>query len=270
MTRSFALFAVEGPSDQVIVRNVLRRILGFNLWDGKIDELHDLWPRTDDIVPDFSSKAGNIYKRVLSPSILYSESMSIAIFEGEGSSLVGRVKALFENHDLHKKLSAFGVFADSDNFLPVDVAARYQREFGHYFSHFPTQPGVVVNGPPQLGVYVFPDNTNKGVVEHLVLECGETVYSELLRRATEYVDQFDVDDRKRQRWAPFDEQKAVIASVASLLKPGKTNTATLADNDWISQSTQNVEALRVLVEFCRGLIGPIICDSPDPLSLETC
>jgi hypothetical protein len=260
MTRSYALFAVEGPSDQVIVRNVLRRILGFNLWDGKIDELHDLWPRTDDIVPDFSSKAGNVYRRVALPSILYSDSMSIAVFEGEGSSLINRLKALFLNHSLHDKLSAFAVFADSDKALPVDVALRYQRELVHFFAHFPTQPGQVVNGPPKLGVFVFPDNRNQGVVEHLVLECGEIVYSELLQRAVEYVHQFDVHDRDRERWAPFDEQKAIIASVASLLKPGKTNTVTLADNEWISERTQGVTSLGTLIDFCKELITSCTLD----------
>ena len=42
MTRKYAFFAVEGDSDQIIVRQVLRNFLGMALWNGKVDTLKRL------------------------------------------------------------------------------------------------------------------------------------------------------------------------------------------------------------------------------------
>jgi len=49
---------------------------------------------------------------------------------------------------------------------------------------------------------------------------------------------------------------ALIASVASLLKPGKTNTASIADNLWVSEQTRHVPKLAVLLGFLHALVPP--------------
>jgi hypothetical protein len=131
---------------------------------------------------------------------------------------------------------------------------------------FPQQEGGVDRAKPFIGAttisgtgsfcawaFVFPDNTRQGVVEHLVLECGTAAYPDLLSRAHAYVGTFGRDDRKQAKWAPYDEQKAVVASVASLLKPGKTNTASLADNLWVSDRTRHLPMLSALLAFSRAL-----------------
>src|SRR5262249_46704209 len=151
------------------------------------------------------------------------------------------------NHDLHLALDAFGVIADADAHPPARVASKYQAEFVPLFPAFPGRPGEVAPGPPALGVFVFPDNVQRGVVEHLVIECGDHVYQTHLEQARRYVGAFTTEDRAQAKWSPFDEQKALIASVASLLKPGKTNTVSLADNLWIGAQTEHLPMLAALL-----------------------
>lgn len=261
MSRRYAVLVVEGPSDQAVVARALR-LLGFKSFTGNIDELDTFWRHKADIVPKYPPMSGNLYERLPMPSILSTDSASIAVYSGGGSKLVRQIEALFENHDLHHALDAFGVVADADDKPAAAVAARYQKAFKGLFPAFPGTPGELHPGPPALGVFVLPDNIHAGVVEHLVLECGAHVYAEQIERARRYVGEFSRQDRQQARWDPYDEEKAVVASVASLLKPGKTNTASLADNEWIGKKTEHLPMLAALLRFLRQLVPAEIPESP--------
>jgi hypothetical protein len=253
VSRKYGMLVVEGPSDQAVVERALK-LLGFRRFGGQTVELDPFWKTEARIVPTYPPASGNLYERLAMPSIVSTDARSVAVYAGGGSKLTAQVSALLANHDLHQKLDAFGVIADSDKKAPADVAERYRAAFQELFPGFPGLPGEVVVGPPSLGVFVFPDNAGRGVVEHLVLECGEAVYPAHLARARRYVDDFGEEDRRQARWAPFDFEKALIASVASLLKPGKTNTASLADNLWVSDVTQHLPKLAALLQFLRALV----------------
>ncbi|MGK7902471.1 MAG: DUF3226 domain-containing protein [Hormoscilla sp.] len=67
--------------------------------------------------------------------------------------------------------------------------------------------------------------------------------------------QFSEEERKSLKWKPFDREKALIATIVSVLKPGKTNTVSLADNNWVSESTNmQVPTLASFVDFLRELL----------------
>jgi hypothetical protein len=71
-----------------------------------------------------------------------------------------------------------------------------------------------------------------------------------MQRAKDYINQFS-----EIKWKRFDKDKATIATVASVLKPGKTNTTSIADDKWISSDTaQLIPAIQSLVDFLRNLI----------------
>lgn len=74
--------------------------------------------------------------------------------------------------------------------------------------------------------------------------------------ARRYLAEFGEADRQQARWAPFDEPKALIASVASLLKPGKTNTVTIADNAWLGEETRRLPKFGALLSFLSTLVPP--------------
>lgn len=133
-----------------------------------------------------------------------------------------------------------------------EIVPTYPPKSGNLYARLP----MPSKGPPALGAFVFPNNARQGVVEHLILECGAVAYPNLLSRAQAYVGSFSADDRKGAKWAPYDEQKAIVASVASLLKPGKTNTVSLADNRWISDQTRGLPMLAALLTFSSALLLP--------------
>lgn len=81
-------------------------------------------------------------------------------------------------------------------------------------------------------------------------ECGEIAYPIYLQRAKDYINQFS-----EIKWKGFDKDKATIATVVSVLKPSKTNTASISDDKWIDYSTADqVSSIKSLVNFLRDLI----------------
>jgi len=81
------------------------------------------------------------------------------------------------------------------------------------------------------------------------------VYPEYMQRAKEYIDRFSEEERKKKlKWKPFDQQKAIIATVASVLQPGMTNTVTIKCDDWISIETAEIPAIKNFTEFLRNLL----------------
>ncbi len=65
---------------------------------------------------------------------------------------------------------------------------------------------------------------------------------------------FSGEEREQAKWGPFDEQKAILASVASLLKPGRTMAASLADHQWVGDETRHLPMLAELLCFLRALV----------------
>ncbi|MBC6452818.1 MAG: hypothetical protein GDA43_06075 [Hormoscilla sp. SP5CHS1] len=247
----YALIGVEGSHDQAFVGKVLK-LLGCQSFDGNEANLDPFWIN---FVPSYP-KQGNLYKRLDMPSILFTESVSVAIYSGEGSKLVRNLKANFANYPEYRTdIAAFGIVADADRKSPEQVALDYYNGFSNLFPGFPDRAGVVDTGSPRTGIYLLPDNVSQGVLDTLLCNCGEVAYPMYVERANSYLAQFSSEERKSLKWKPFDREKALIATIVSVLKPGKTNTVSLADNNWVSESTNmQVPTLASFVDFLRELL----------------
>jgi len=253
----YAIIGVEGPQDQAFVGKVLKQLLGFKDFrkelGGLEDNLDKFWRKFKPNYP----KDGDLYKRLDMPSILYNDSVSVAIYAGEGSNLVNSLDEFIRNNPPYQEeLMAFGIVADADRKAPDEVVAPYCNCFRSYFPNFPDLAGAIDTSVPRTGIYVFPDNVNPGVLDTLLCLCGEIAYPEYLERAQKYLDKFSPEERKSLKWKPFDGEKALVATVVSVLKPGKTNTASIADNNWVSGQTETeVTALANFREFLRELVS---------------
>lgn len=266
MSVRFGILAVEGPADEATVGRALKHLSFQRLGgEGSADRLDPFWRP---LVPTYPRK-GDLYKRLDMPSIFTSSEWSIAVYAGEGSLLCDNLVSILDNHDrLRDGLAMLGVIADADRSDPADVARGYSERFrraardaepgvGALFADFPSAPGSVSPGPPPKGIFVLPDNHRRGVLEHLLLECGEHVYPGLVTAARSYVATFPANERRSAKWAPFDEEKAIVASVASLLRPGKTNTTSIHDNRWIGAETAGLPMLAGLLGFLRLLLDGV-------------
>lgn len=255
----YVIIGVEGPHDQAFVGKLLK-IFGFkDFKDAKKGLVSDLDPFWGKFIPKYPKK-GNLYKRLDMPSILFTDNTSVAVYVGEGSNLVTNLDDILGNNPQYQsQIDAFAIVADADKKTPETVVEDYYKCFVKYFPNFPKSPGVVDKNMPRTGIYVLPDNASEGVLDTLLCQCGEVVYPEYMKRAKSYLAEFSEEERKEKplKWKRegFDRDKALVATVVSVLKPGKTNTVSIADNDWVSDKSQNeVAALASFIEFLKQLL----------------
>lgn len=261
----YAIIGVEGPHDQAFIGKVLK-LLGFKDFREELKGLKSyLDPFWRKFIPVYPKK-GNLYKRLDMPSILFNDTISVAIYAGEGSNLVTNLDDILSNNpEYQTNLSAFGIVADCDKSNPSQIVERYTNCFRNYFPDLPNQAGVVNTNSPRTGIYVLPDNASPGVLDTLLCECGQIAYPAYMKRANSYLDSYldefsDIDEfspkeRTSLKWKNFDREKALVATVVSVLKPGKGNTPSIADNNWVSKETQQqVPALANFIEFLTQLL----------------
>ena len=254
----YAIIGVEGPHDQAFVGKILK-LLGFKNFGEELKGLEsNLDPFWRKFIPVYPKK-GNLYKRLDMPSILFNDTISVAIYAGEGSNLVTNLDDILSaNPEYQTNLSAFGIVADCDKSNPDQIVRRYTNCFRNYFPDLPNQAGVVNSNSPRTGIYVLPDNVSQGVLDTLLCSCGEIAYPAYMEKASSYLDEFSEEEKKSLKWKNFDREKALVATVVSVLKPGKTNTTSIADNNWVSaQTQQQVPALANFIEFLSQLLALI-------------
>jgi hypothetical protein len=255
VNRKCVLIGVEGNHDQAFLSKVLCKLLGFSKCEDQRN-LDALWRK---FIPVYPPKTGRLHLRLDMPSILYTDTLSVAIYAGEGSRLVDNLKDKLADIDYLNSLSAFAIVADADKQKPVEVAKKYYNELREYFPDFPfeiTEAGAVTKTMPKLGIYILPNNSDQGVLDTLLCACGEVAYPVYMERAKSYISQFSEEEIKKIGWKPFDKEKATVATIASILKPGKTNTASISDNAWIStQTEQQISSLKNLTIFLRDLLS---------------
>ena len=262
MSRRYILIGVEGNHDQAFIGKILQKLLGFSQFEGSKSELDKLLETKESIwhefIPSYPNKT--LYKRLDMPSIFYNDDFSVAIYVGEGSKLISNLKDKLSNiSDYSTSLSAFAIVVDADEKTPAEVVKIYHDGLQEYFPDFPTEvsaTGTVIESTPRLGLYVLPNNADQGVLDTILYACGEVAYPEYMARAKSYVDQFSEEEIKQIKWKPFDKEKATIATVASILQPGMTNTVTIARNKWVSlQTERQIPYLQNLTHFLRNLLS---------------
>src|SRR4028119_352710 len=219
----YAIIGVEGPHDQAFVGKVLK-LLGFKdfkeEWDNldkstRLDMSKELESKFDKFwhkfIPNYP-KQGSLYKRLNMPSILFTDSLSVAIYEGEGSNLETNLDDILSaNSEYQTNLAAFGIVADCDKSTPDRIVEPYANKFRSYFPNFPDRPGVVDTNSPRTGIYVLPDNASPGVLDTLLCECGQIAYPVYMEKASSYLNEFSESDIKSLKWKNFDREKALVA-----------------------------------------------------------
>ena len=93
-------------------------------------------------------------------------------------------------------------------------------------------------GPPRLGAYILPDNLSCGTLGDILIDCAQHAYPTLLSTAAVHVDaafgdnSLTADDMKELRKAAG-RNKAIVGSMASILRPGRAIQVSLQDNRWL-------------------------------------
>lgn len=253
----YAYFVTEGPHDV----EAIGRLLGA---EGlrRIQLLQRLDPYWHPLVPRGFPIDGDLLRRVPVPVFFANADVSVAVHSAGGITKLGSAaKAAFLALD--DEPHGFGVVLDADDVEPAVrwrevVATLPEVDAG-------TGPGIVGTGRPRAGIFILPDNDRKGSLEDLLIDCGELAYPQLMASARNWVNGISPDDRSifldpadsTDFAKPTGRAKAIVGSVASILRPGKAIQVSIQDNRWLRDDTAlrspSVSALRA---FLQAIIAP--------------
>ncbi len=255
-------FVVEGPHEievlgRLLGRRGLRRV---RLLDELDKQFHAL-------VPTIYPADGDILRRVATPTFFQNESDCVAIDSAIG---VERLCLTFQVRRTRvTQLHGVGSIADADQ-----DAVKRRQEINSKLTEldFGSEAGGIFGDPPGAGIFVLPDNESPGSFENVLLCCAEVVYPTLLKSARDFVLALDTEDRKifadrkesDELAKPFGKNKAVVACIANVPRPGKAIEVSIQDNRWVRDDRvfqePLVEKLQAFVDAVLGLVPD--ADSP--------
>jgi hypothetical protein len=116
----------------------------------------------------------------------------------------------------------------------------------------------VTNGPPRLGAFVLPDNQSAGTLEDLLLECAQSSYPGLLSSARNHVtaalaDETLTKDDAEDFLKPSGQNKAVVASIGGILRPGKAIQTSIQDNRWLDGAALQLPRIKAVQDFLAAI-----------------
>jgi hypothetical protein len=233
----YAILATEGADDQAVLCRLLR-LSGLESFNGERKYLDPFWTR---LIPSSKKLESNLYghKKVHMPYFFMSSTHSIAVYQGQGSNLAQNLQDIMTAYQPYARdIYALGVLVDADNRQPDTVAALYADKLRGIFPTISRIAGTIVKGSPHTGIYVLPDNKRPGTLDTALVNCAATMFPDHKSGAEQFLN--NLDDKHKERWPqPFGQDKALVASVVSVLQPGKANHMSLAsDRDgWICRET---------------------------------
>lgn len=247
---NYSILGVEGPHDQAFIGKLLIQY-GLERFGGERDLLDSFWEK---FIPVYPTR-GKLYVRLDMPSIFTSQKHSIAVYQGEGSNLCKNLKGRIKEHDPYiKDIHAFGLILDAEKETPQQKATYYVNELRELYPNLASEPGKIVVGEPRTGIYVLPDNKRQGTVDSILVDCATFIYPNHKAGAIRFLD--GLNTAHKSHWRPFAREKAMVATIASVLKPGATNTSSISQNDWVCSKTVNeVAEVALLGKFLKDLLG---------------
>lgn len=160
--------------------------------------------------------------------------------------------------DIDKQDTAVRFAAIQKRIIAMNKAAEDEGQPGYPIA-VPQIAGVMKAGRPPVGVFLFPDNKNSGALEDILLECARINHPAIAKAAVSFVADLD-------RTSPTDQVdlkllrsgmgkgKAVVGTIANLLKPGASIASSLAQTEWLAEPANQHE----LVGGANAFLGALL------------
>lgn len=262
MAAGTCLLVVEGPHDSAVVARLLQaRGLKPIRHDAR---LPDLW---SPLVPRSFPVHGDLLARHPVPHFLNdANGRSVALIAAGGGGIPRIAQALHDHLQLLGfRPEAVGVVVDADDEAPRVLHRNLLNELGRLGGSggprvlLPDLPGIIERRPEgRAGVFFAPDNENPGTMERLLLDAAETIYPALLAHARGYVRDYPRDGLEAQDLIelrkPAGIDKAVVHSLAALLKPAKAIQVSIQDNRWFEPPALQQPRIAALDRFLQDLL----------------
>jgi hypothetical protein len=214
------------------------------------------------LVPTTFPVDDDLMKRVPVPIFLQNTELSVALHSAIGitrlSNTIEESLALIPA----SKIFGIGLVLDAD-----DIQSPQQR-FEELISKLsplglsvPSMPGEIKKGSPRCGIFITPNNSEPGTLEDILIQCAQVNYPDLLNLSTNYISSIDAtqltpSDLKELN-KPAGKNKAVVSSITSVLRPGKTLQVSIQDNRWLNDQTMILDSVKLIKRFLDEVTGSI-------------
>lgn len=250
------LIIVEGAHDIAVIEKLLR-VNGVNQRINSESDLPDIWKRT--IPSSYPFHEDRLERISPIPSFVKNDQISVAIKNaGSDSEIMPTLLKTLKLMDIREAVMLNGIMliCDADTQMAEDKRKRMlETEWNetNYSLDLDRMELMVYGKIIPVCTFIFPDNENPGNLENLLLNTASIVYPELLELAGEYINEASKIQTTLER--EQDKNKAKVGCIANVMKPGKANQVSIADNDWISERTlQSSDMLRELNEEIKRMI----------------
>jgi hypothetical protein len=258
MPAQTCLLTVEGPHDAEFVARLLRP-MGF----GRIQN----WPALPEywraIVPQRFPVGNDLLARHPVPTFfLKATGETVAVRSANGISKI--ITSLSDElSQLSAVPEAIGIVLDADQEKsPTDryteLCAEWAAKSNSGLVTFPGLAGPVNAGPPKAGVFILPDNIHAGTLENILIQGAGLNYPNALAAASAYVAGFPTPDLQPEDLegfnAPAGHNKATVAAVASILKPGKAIQVSIQDSRWLAGAALQLPDVQRVSTFLVDLL----------------
>jgi hypothetical protein len=267
MTPEYGLIVAEGPHDVQAVGTLLDQF-GFSI----VRQLAKLDPAFHALVPRVAPHKGDLLKRIPIPAFYSNSQAQVVALLTAGGTAHALVDALDEAVWVlglsSVPLAFVGIVCDADDAPVKQCYSDLLRRLAHSRDPLgqsyvlPAAPGLTASGNPRFGIYVLPDNATSGTLEHLLLESARFAYPDLLQLSKRFVLHARrsligrLPSRDRKDFSkPHGKEKAIAASVANILRPGKAIQVSLQDNDWLKGRALNAPKVQQLSAFLSSLLN---------------
>lgn len=264
MSNTFVV--VEGPQDSEFVAQLFKR-MGFNKVR-MLDEIESFF--CTQILSTEYPVDGDLYARMPTPMYMRRGNDWVAIRSAGGTNdhlLKATYTTLQSLRARPDELDSIAIIRDADDQPATECFRALMTDFQPiqliegYSINLPDRPGEVSNGLPRVGAYILPDNRDSGALETLLQDCGNAMYPDLMQGAARFVDSVDVKTLTRKDAQlikkPFGRQKATVACVADILKPGMAIQTSIDQNRWICDQTASLPRIAPLFNFLSDLVGEV-------------
>jgi hypothetical protein len=252
----YGYLVVEGQHEiefigKLLKRKGLRRIV-------KVGSLDPFWTK---LIPKSFPYGGDLNKRMPVPVFFQNDVYSIAIHSAIGEDQISTtINSTIANVDsIPEKLNGIGIVIDADYNNDGGIAKfkRIKNEIGLSLK-VPNQPGDILNGNTNSGIFILPNNNDNGTLENILISCAELVYPNLFDLSSNLVKNVDRDqlehNDKKDFLKPSGRNKAIIGCIGNVLRPGKAIQVSIQDNKWINDNTIEIGNIKLFCKFLYNLL----------------
>ncbi|MEB3161937.1 MAG: DUF3226 domain-containing protein [Prochlorothrix sp.] len=258
----YCYIVAEGPQD---LEFLIRLLKFYNL--SRITCLSSLDSFWKPLIPRTFPVDDDLTKRVPVPTFLRNADLSVALHSAIGiSRLSDTIEESLALLIPASEIFGVGLVLDADDRqTPQERFDKLTSELSSKLFlpglSLPSVLGEVAKGSPRFGIFIMPNNFDAGTLEDILLECAQVNYPDLLKLARDYVSgidctQLNTDDLRHLR-KPAGQNKAVISSISSILRPGRTLQVSIQDNRWVDEHTIELESVKLARTFLGEITGLI-------------